>query len=141
MDTKLVNEISRLTTIKDLHKQTYISNLEFLEEKLARIQNQIENTGSTLKQEILGKQREYYKHEIENIDHTIEQVVVEIDTKIQQLELKRNEMKIQAKKEAESFEFNIERIQAALVRRNTGEIFEILENMTNALVILRKEHS
>jgi hypothetical protein len=136
---KLLSEISRLEAIKEAYKQSYISNFEFLEEKLSRINVQIDNTNSGLKREILTKQREHYQIEIDNLDQTMEKSIDALNVKIDQLEKKHKELEIQAKKEVESFDFNIEQIRGALERRNVGEVFNVLENMTNALVILKKE--
>ncbi len=138
---KLLSEISRLEAIKEAYKQSYISNFEFLEEKLSRINVQIDNTTSGLKREILSKQREHYQTEIENLDQTMEKSIDALNVKIDQLERKHKELEIQAKKEIESFEFNIEKIRGALERRNVGEVFNILENVTNALIILKKDFS
>ena len=138
---KLLSEISRLEAIREAYKQSYISNFEFLEEKLSRINVQIDNTTSGLKREILSKQREHYQTEIENLDQTMEKSIDALNVKIDQLERKHKELEIQAKKEIESFEFNIEKIRGALERRNVGEVFNILENVTNALIILKKDFS
>lgn len=138
---KLLSEISRLEAIKEAYKQSYISNFEFLEEKLSRINVQIDNTTSGLKREILSKQREHYQIEIENLDQTMEKSIDALNIKIDQLEKKRKELEIRAKQEVESFEFNIDQIRGALERRNVGEIFNVLENVTNALVILKKEQT
>ena len=138
---KLLSEISRLEAIKEAYKQSYISNFEFLEEKLSRINVQIDNTNSGLKREILSKQREHYQIEIDNLDQTMEKSIDALNVKIDQLEKKHKELEIQAKKEVESFDFNIEQIRGALERRNVGEVFNVLENMTNALVILKKEQT
>jgi predicted nucleic acid-binding Zn-ribbon protein len=138
---KLLSEISRLEAIKEAYKQSYISNFEFLEEKLSRINVQIDNTNSGLKREILTKQREHYQIEIDNLDQTMEKSIDALNVKIDQLEKKHKELEIQAKKEVESFDFNIEQIRGALERRNVGEVFNVLENMTNALVILKKEQT
>jgi hypothetical protein len=138
---KLLGEISRLEAIKEAYKQSYISNFEFLEEKLSRINVQIDNTNSGLKREILTKQREHYQIEIDNLDQSMEKSIDALNVKIHQLEKKHKELEIQAKKEVESFDFNIEQIRGALERRNVGEVFNVLENMTNALVILKKDFS
>jgi hypothetical protein len=71
----------------------------------------------------------------------MEKSIDALNVKIDQLEKKHKELEIQAKKEVESFDFNIEQIRGALERRNVGEVFNVLENMTNALVILKKEQT
>lgn len=136
---KLFSEISRLEAIKEAYKQSYISKFEFLEEKLARINAQIDNTAPGLKHEILSRQRDHYKSEIESLDQAMESSIETLDNKIQSIQKKCEELEIQAKKEVESFDFNIEKIRGALERRNVGELFNVLENVTNALVILKRE--
>ena len=138
---KLLSEISRLEAIREAYKQSYISNFEFLEDKLSRINVQIDNTSSGLKREILSKQRDHYQTEMENLDKDIEKSIDTLNTKIQHLEKKQKELEVQEKKKIESFDFNIEKIREALERRNVGEVFNILENMTHALVILKREQT
>ena len=138
---KLLNEISRLEAIREAYKQSYISNFEFLEDKLSQINVQIDNTSSGLKREILSKQRDHYQTEMENLDRDMEKSIDTLNTKIQHLEKKQKEIEVQEKKKIESFDFNIEKIREALERRNVGEVFNILENMTHALVILKREQT
>ena len=138
---KLLNEISRLEAIREAYKQSYISNFEFLEDKLSRINVQIDNTSSGLKREILSKQRDHYQTEMENLDKDMEKSIDTLNTKIQHLEKKQKELEVQEKKKIESFDFNIEKIREALERRNVGEVFNVLENVTNALIILKREQT
>lgn len=141
MDVKFLSEIARLNTVKDAYKQSYISNLEYLEEKLDRINSQIERTTSELKMEILKRQKEYYEAEIVKLDETMETAIKDIDNKLAKIEAKHRELEDQAKKKSESFDFNLERLRAAINRRNPNEIFDMFESTANALTILRKEIS
>jgi hypothetical protein len=141
MDVKFLSEIARLNTVKDAYKQSYISNLEYLEEKLDRINSQIERTTSELKMEILKRQKEYYEAEIVKLDETMEKAIKDIDLKLGKIEAKHRELEDQAKKKCESFDFNLESLRAAIKRKNPNEIFDMFESTANALSILRKESS
>jgi chromosome segregation ATPase len=141
MDVKLLSEIARLNTVKDAYKQSYISNLEYLEEKLDRINAQIERTTSELKMEILKKQKGYYETEITKLDETMEAAIKDIDNKLANIEAKHRELEDQAKKKCESFDFNLENLRLAIKRRNMSDIFDMFESTVNALSILRKENS
>lgn len=141
MEIKIICEIARLNTVKDAYKQSYMSNLEFLEEKLDRINSQIDRTTSELKMEILKKQKGYYETEITKLDETMEMTIKDIDNKLAKLEANHHELKNQAKKKCESFDFNLENLRAAIKRRNMSDIFDMFESTLNALSILRKESS
>ena len=141
MDVKFLSEIARLNTVKEAYKQSYVSNLEYLEEKLDRINSQIERTTSELKMEILNRQKEYYEAEIAKLDDTMEKAIKDLDNKVNKIEAKHRELEDQAKKKCESFDFNLESLRAAIKRRNTSDIFDMFESTANALSILRKESS
>lgn len=141
MDVKLLSEIARLNNIKEVCKQNYLYNLEYLEEKLDRNNAQIERTTSELKSDILRKQGDYYREQIENLDVSVENAIKEIDLKIEKIEEQKKKHDEQAKKECESFDFNLGKLRAAIKRRNTGEIFDMFESTANALMILRRECS
>ena len=42
-------------------------------------------------------------------------------------------------KEKKSFEYNIKKLENAIKNRNTSEVFDMFENVMNALKILREE--
>ena len=141
MDVKFLSEIARLNNVKDAYKQSYISNLEYLEEKLDRISSQIDRTTSELKLEILNRQKEYYEAEITKLDETMEMAIKDVDKKIERIEAKHRELEDQAKKKCESFDFNLENLRTAIKRRNAGDMFDMFESVANAMSILRKENS
>jgi chromosome segregation ATPase len=141
MDVKFLSEIARLNTVKEAYKQSYVSNLEYLEEKLDRINSQIERTTSELKMEILEKQKGYYETEIAKLDETMEKAIKDLDSKLAKIEAKHRELEDQAKKKCESFDFNLENLRVAIKRRNTNDIYDMFESTANALSILRKESS
>ena len=82
MDINIRNEIIRLKKMRDFHQGAYITNLEFNEDKLVRIEEQISRSSSPIKKNIFEKQKEIYEKEIEKIDKNIEQVVNFINNKI-----------------------------------------------------------
>jgi predicted nucleic acid-binding Zn-ribbon protein len=139
MDTKLSNEISRLDNIKDFYKQSYISNLDYCEDKIDRINNKLENTSSSIKKEILTAQRQQYQKEIEDLDKSLEKTLNEIEQKIEMLQNKRKELEEELQKERESFDFNIEKLRSAIDKKNIAEMFKMFEYTANALTILRNE--
>lgn len=137
MDIKIRNEIIRLKRMKELHQASYMTNLDFNEDKLTRINDQIERSTSSVKKEILNKQRQLYQNEIEKIDKNIEQVTNFVNSKIEALEGQLSEFE----KEKHSLAYNVNMLKKAIERRNTNEIFEMFEYVTNALEIINEDSS
>lgn len=127
-------EIRRLNAIKEACKTSYASNLEYLEERLARVNIQLERTTSELKRDILTKQKKHYENQLTNLDENVENAIKEVDANIEKLEKNMKE-------KTESFDYNIEKLQECIKRRNMGDIFDMFENVTNALLILAQEIS
>ena len=132
MDTKLCKEIISLKNAKKLYQTTYVTNLEELQVKLERLNNQTDRCGSDVKREILERQRTLYENEIQKIDVNIENTTKFIDKKIEKLETQLN-------KEKKSVEYNIDKLKKALERRNVNEIFDMFECVSNALTTLNDE--
>lgn len=61
MDLKLQNEIKRLEYSLELYHTSYMQELEDYEEKMQRLEFQIEKCNSDVKREILLRQRENYE--------------------------------------------------------------------------------
>jgi DNA repair exonuclease SbcCD ATPase subunit len=135
MDTKFRNEILRLKNAKEVYQSDYVGNIEVFEEKIERLENQIDRSESDVKREILERHRNMYLQEIEKLDTTIEKTTKFIDDKVAALEAKLGEID----KEKKSFDYNIEKLRDAIQRRNTSEIFDMFENVVNALNVLREE--
>lgn len=127
-------EVARLNAIKEVCKKSYASNLEYLEERLARVNIQLERTTSVLKRDILTKQKEHYENQLTILDENVENAIKEVDTNIENLEKNMKE-------KTESFDYNIEKLQECIKRRHTSDIFDMFENVTNALIILAREIS
>ena len=135
MDTKFRTEIIRLKNAKEVYQSDYVASIEALEEKVERLDNQINRSESDVKREILERHRDMYMKEIEKLDTTIEKTTKFIDDKVAALEAKVGEID----KEKKSFDYNIEKLKDAIRRRNTGEIFDMFENVMNALNVLYEE--
>jgi prefoldin subunit 5 len=135
MDTKFHNEIIRLKNAKEIYQSDYVANIEAFEEKIERLDAQIDRSDSEVKREILERHKNMYIKEIEKLDTTIEKTTKFIDDKVAALEAKVGEID----KEKKSFDYNIEKLKDAIQRRNTGEIFDMFENILNALNVLHEE--
>ena len=131
MDTRIRNEIIRLENARELYHDAYIVNLEEYDEKVVRLENQIERVTSDTKREVLERQRKLYLVEIDKMDKSMESTTKFIDTKIETLNKQLTEKK--------SFDYNIDALSSAIERRNVNEIFEMFETVLNALKVLREE--
>lgn len=135
MESKIYNEISRLVRMRELCHETYLVNLEDVQEKIEKVNNQIKQTESTVKIEILERQRTLYNKEIRKLDNSMEKTTDTLNQKINVLQVQLNNIQ----KERESFEYNIEKIRNGIENENTGDIFNLFSNVLNALEILKKE--
>ena len=124
-------EINRLNKLKEICKNSYSESLIFFQNRLERLEAQIERTTeNSLKREILDSQKVHIINEIANLDTAVEDAVRDIDDKIQVI-----------KNEEGSFEHTMKKLKAYLKRRNVNEIFDAFEMISNALIILRREHT
>ena len=137
MDIKLQNEIKRLEYNLELYHASYMEELEEHEGKMQRIEFQIEKCSSDVKREILKKQRENYEQHIMKLDRNIENNTRLINEKVETYKQKLAELE----NEKRSLDYNVEKLRSALERRNTSEIFDMFEYVTNAIMILREESS
>ena len=135
MESKIYNEISRLMRMRELCHETYLVNLEDVQEKIEKVNNQIKQTESTVKIEILERQRTLYNKEIRKLDNSMEKTTDTLNQKINVLQVQLNNIQ----RERESFEYNIEKIRNGIENENTGDIFNLFSNVLNALEILKKE--
>ena len=134
MDLKLRNEINRLTKTREDYHQTYVQNLQIIEEKIAKLDIQIELTDSNVKRGILEKQRIVYQKDVRKIDRTMESTTNLLNKKIESIEQSLENIE----KEKESFDFNIKKLRTGIINENTGEIFDMFSSVVNALEILNR---
>ena len=86
MDIRIRNEIIRLKNAKKMYQGAYLENLEDYDEKVMRLESQIERAISDVKREILEKQKKMYLDEIAKIDTNMESTTKFIDTKLETLD-------------------------------------------------------
>jgi chromosome segregation ATPase len=137
MDIKLQNEIKRLGYNLELYHASYMQELEECEEKMHRIDFQIEKCSSDVKREILKRQRENYETQVSRLDAQMEKNTYAIKDKIENYKKRLLDLD----KEKRSLDYNVEKLKKALERRNTSEIFDMFEYVTNAIMILHEETS
>ena len=135
MDTNFKNEIKKLVYNRDLYHASYIEELEEFTTKIQTINSQIDRTESEIKRQILSKQVDYYDRQIEKLDKNLEITTDTINQKIGYFE----EQLANLEREKHSLGYNIEKLKKALERRNTNEIFDMFEYVTNAICILGEE--
>lgn len=137
MDIKLQNEIKRLEYNLELYHASYMQELEEYEDKMQKIEFQIEKCSSDVKREILKKQKENYETQISRLDRSMENNTRMINEKIAHYKNRLEDLE----KEKRSLDYNVEKLKKALERRNTSEIFDMFEYVTNAITILHEESS
>jgi len=137
MDIKIRTEIIRLKNVKEQYQSNYVTALDEIQEKIERLELQLDRTNSEVKSEILQRQKKFYEAEIEKMDRTIESTTKFLDKKIEALEKQMTQLD----KEKRSLDYNIEKLRAALERRNANEIFDMFEFVTNSLDIIKDDSS
>jgi predicted nucleic acid-binding Zn-ribbon protein len=118
-----------------VYHTSYVEEFEDFEEKIMRLSVQIEKSESEVKKQILNKQKTYYERQIEKIDKNLEHTTNVINGKIEYFEEQLQNLE----KEKHSLGYNVEKLKKALERRNTNEIFDMFEYVTNAIVIINEE--
>jgi predicted RNase H-like nuclease (RuvC/YqgF family) len=120
-----------------MYQDTYLEKLEDYDEKVTRLESQIERAISDVKHGMLEKQKKMYLDEIAKLDKNMESTTTFIDTKLETLD---KELK-NINNEKKSYDCNIDKLNKALERRNANEIFDMFEYVSNALNILKDEKS
>lgn len=137
MDVKLKNEIARLEQSLDLYQTSYVQELEVIEEKIRRLDFQIEKCNSDIKRVVLTKQKENYEKQIEKMD-----VCMEKNTQVWRDKINLYESQLQGvEREKRSLDYNVEKLNEALERRDPNEIFDMFEYVKNAITIINDEFS
>lgn len=137
MDVKLKNEIARLEQSLDLYQTSYVQELEVIEEKIRRLDFQIEKCNSDIKRVVLTKQKENYEKQIEKMDACMEK-----NTQVWRDKINLYESQLQGvEREKRSLDYNVEKLNEALERRDPNEIFDMFEYVKNAITIINDEFS
>nr|QIZ31235.1 hypothetical protein orf00261 [Ostreococcus mediterraneus virus 2] len=126
------DQIVALERTKEFHHEKYLNNIHLIDDKIDRIEKQMERTKSQVKRDLLKRTLDWYEEEINKMDEAIDVVTTKIDNEIQRLrdvELRREK----------SFEYNIENIRKCCKNRSTATLFDAFESVANALEIIRAE--
>ena len=126
------DQIVALERAKEFHHEKYLNNIHLIDDKIDRIEKQMERTKSQVKRDLLKRTLDWYEEEINKMDEAIDVVTTKIDNEIQRLrdvELRREK----------SFEYNIENIRKCCKNRSTATLFDAFESVANALEIIRAE--
>ena len=128
------DQIVALERTKEFHHEKYLNNIHLIDDKIDRIEKQMERTKSQVKRDLLKRTLDWYEEEINKMDEAIDVVTTKIDNEIQRLrdvELRREK----------SFEYNIENIRKCCKNRSTATLFDAFESVANALEIIRAERT
>jgi Na+/phosphate symporter len=131
MEAEIRSEIVRLQKMKDIHHASYLTTLDMNENKIKRINQQIERSTSDVKRIILEKQKEMYQTEIANIDRNIEQITNYVDSTIEAYKNKLEGCMSDTWKAR--LENNIINLDDAIARSNPEEIFDMFGHVLYAL--------
>lgn len=132
-------QINALEKSKEFHYEKYLTNIAIIDEKISRVEKQIERTKSQVKRELLKRHLDWYEEENLKMDQAVEVITTKIDSEIERLENVMKSIEEKRQKEKSSFEYNIENIRNCCKNRSTATMFQALESVANALEIIRAE--
>ena len=136
---ELKQQIQALEQSKEYHHEKYLSNISIIDEKVGRIEKQIERTKSVVKRDLLKRHLDWFENEIVKMDEAIDVVTTKIDSEIERLQKMIKSTEEKREQEKNSFGYNIEKIRMYCRDGNYSKIFEALEFVANALEIIRVE--
>ena len=132
-------KLKALDHAKEVHEQKYIHNIHILDEKIERIEKQLERTKSPVKCDLLKRQLHWYESEIEKMDEAIDVIMKKINSEIERLENIKKVTEEKIRNEKKSLDYNIQKIRECARDRNVYRIVDALESVANALEIIRDE--
>lgn len=132
-------EIEDLERSKKFQHEKYLSNHRIIDEKMDRVEKQLERTNSQVKVDLLKRQLEWYEEVSIRMDEAIEVVTSKYDSEIERLTKAIKSIEERTEKEKKSFEYNIEHIRKCCKNRSAATMFSALEAVANALEIIRTE--
>lgn len=132
-------QIDALEKSKEYHYEKYLTNIAIIDEKISRVEKQIERTKSQVKRELLKRHLDWYEEENLKMDQAVEVITTKIDSEIERLENVLKSIEEKRQKERSSFEYNIQNIRNCCKNRSTATMFQALESVANALEIIRAE--
>ncbi len=113
---------------KEFHHEKYLNNLQIIDDKIDRIEKQMEKTKSHVKRDLLNRHIDWYEEEIVKMDEAIEVITRKYDSEIERFTKLIESIKERAEKEKKSFEYNIEKIRDCCKNRSASTMFEALES-------------
>ena len=134
-------QIVALERAKEFHHEKYLNNIQIIDDKIDRIEKQLEKTKSQVKRDLLKRTLDWYEREINKMDEAVDVVTTNIDSEIQRLQEIIKSAELRREKEKKSFEYNIENIRKCCKNRSTATLFDAFESVANALEILRDERT
>ena len=137
MDIK--QQIAALEHSKEFHHEKYLNNIKIIDDKIERVEKQIERTKSQIKKDLLTRHLNWYENEIIKMDEAIEVITQKLDSEIERLQGILKTVEERKVKEKKSFEYNIENIRKCCQSRSAATMFDALESVANALEIIRAE--
>ena len=108
MDIK--QQIEALEQSKEFHHQKYLNNLQIIDDKIERVEKQMERTKSQVKRDLLNRHIDWYEEEILKMDEAIEVITQKLNSEIERLGGVMKSHEERKQKEKKSFEYNIENI-------------------------------
>ena len=135
------NQIQAHKRAKEFHHEKYLNNLQIVDDKIERIEKQIEKSKSSVKQDLLKRHIDWYEEEISRMDKSIENITQEYDSEIKRLTDMIESIKDRCEKEKKSFDYNIQKIRKCCESRSAATMFDALQSVANALEIIRDEVS
>jgi ribosome-associated translation inhibitor RaiA len=136
---EIKTQIQSLEKSKEYHHEKYLENIAIIDDKITRIERQIEKTKSQVKKELLKRHLDWYEEETLKMDEAIEVITAKIDSQIERLQELITSVEQRKEKEKNSFDFNIQTIRECIKHRSTSNVFNALDAVANALEIIRVE--
>ena len=132
-------QIVALERAKEFHHEKYLNNIQVIDDKIDRIEKQLEKTKSQVKRDLLKRTLDWYEEEINKMDEAVDVVTTKIDSEIQRLQEIIKSAELRQEKEKKSLDYNIQKIRECTRDRNVYRIVDALESVANALEIIRDE--
>jgi len=136
---EIKEQIAAYERAKEFHHEKYLNNLSIIDEKIDRIEKQMEKTKSQVKRDLLKRSLDWYEEETLKMDEAIETITTKLDSEIKRLQEVIKSIELRRDREKNSFEYNIENIRKCCKNRSTATMFDALESVANALEIIRAE--
>jgi hypothetical protein len=132
-------QLEALDNAKEVHEQKYIHNIHLLDNKIERIEKQLERTKSSVKRDLLKRQLDWYESEVEKMDEAVGVIMKKINSEIERLKNIKTSTEEKMRNEKKSLDYNIQKIRECARDRNVHRIVDALESVANALEIIRDE--